>query len=99
MGFDPSQVDPAAMQDLMSNPIMDVLTQQMLKDPSAMQQLQNSMRGGKGMGDLMGNPVFQQMARKMMENPEIARMMQNPREMARMMEQLNRMGIKPPSSF
>lgn len=89
-------MDPAMVDEMMKNPMMRSIQNQMRNDPDAMRELQNAMSGGKGMGELMKNQRFQQMAQSMMSDPEISKMMRDPAKMKEMMDQMKGMGITPP---
>eukprot|EP00293_Proteomonas_sulcata_P014417 CAMPEP_0184307916 /NCGR_PEP_ID=MMETSP1049-20130417/16522_1 /TAXON_ID=77928 /ORGANISM="Proteomonas sulcata, Strain CCMP704" /LENGTH=57 /DNA_ID=CAMNT_0026620505 /DNA_START=18 /DNA_END=191 /DNA_ORIENTATION=- len=54
------------------------------------------MSSGKGPGEMMNNPKFKKMTEELMTNPEILKMMSNPSEVAKMMDQMKKMGVNPP---
>jgi len=92
----PEDMDPAMVDEMMQNPMMRSIQNQMMSDPEAMRELQDAMSGGKGMNELMKSAKFQQMAQNMMADPEISKMMKDPSKMKDMMDQMKGMGIKPP---
>jgi len=94
--FDPAKADPAALSDMMGNPMIQALQSQMMSDPDTMKEFQTAMSGGKGMGDLMKNPKFKQMTENLMQDPEVLRMMSNPSEVSKMMSAMKKMGVNPP---
>jgi hypothetical protein len=71
----PEDMDPAMVDEMMQNPMMRSIQNQMMSDPEAMRELQDAMSGGKGMNELMKSAKFQQMAQNMMADPEISKMM------------------------
>jgi len=92
----PEDMDPAMVNEMMQNPMMRSLQNQMMSDPQAMQDLESAMSGGKGMGDILKSEKFQQMAKTMMNDPEVSQMMKDPTKMKDMMDQMKKMGVKPP---
>jgi len=92
----PEDLDPGMVDEMMKNPMMRSLQNQMMSDPQAMQELQSAMSGGKGMGDILKSEKFQQMAKQMMNDPEVSQMMKDPAKMKDMMDQMKKMGVPPP---
>eukprot|EP00850_Spirogloea_muscicola_P018395 SM000168S02594 [mRNA] locus=s168:131316:133170:+ [translate_table: standard] len=73
-------MDPALMQQMLQNPMMQQMMQSVLSNPAMLQQLINMNPQLRQMLD--SNPQF----RELMQNPEFLRQMSNPESMQQMLD-------------
>lgn len=95
-GPDFANMDPSMMSNMMGNPMIQALSNQMMNDPETMKEFQEAMSSGKGPDELMKSPKMMQLTEKLMSDPAILQMMSDPSKVNKMMEDMQKMGIKPP---
>jgi len=99
MTMDPGMMgdmDPQMMNEMMGNPMIQALSNQMMNDPETMREFQEAMASGKGPGDLMNSPNMMKLTEKLMSDPAILQMMSDPNQVNKMMDDMKKMGVKPP---
>merc|ERR1740123_1803182 len=81
-------MDPAMIGQMMQNPMMQQMMNNMLQNPAMLQQmiqsnpmLQQMSQQNPMMAQMMSNPEVLQGAMQMMQNPQMMQMLQNPQMM------------------
>merc|ERR1740123_2287268 len=81
-------MDPAMIGQMMQNPVMQQMMNNMFQNPAMLQQmiqsnpmLQQMSQQNPMMAQMMSNPAVLQGAMQMMQNPQMMQMLQNPQMM------------------
>merc|ERR1740122_463910 len=82
------RMDPAMIGQMMQNPVMQQMMNNMFQNPAMLQQmiqsnpmLQQMSQQNPMMAQMMSNPAVLQGAMQMMQNPQMIQMLQNPQMM------------------